>query len=182
MKDIAFSFETSDEAYEFCKEIVEYMIRKFGITKEESVGRINEEFMNNDFIDEDDLRFHESDKYWAHLIYYGHNSLWWRREGDPTLKPVPYHGTHMNFTFKTNERSHEFCVEIVMEMVTSFGISQEEALGRVNRAWSRGPFVEELDLRYHEDTDYWAYQLYYGNSSECWNREGDPTLRPLPYP
>ncbi|MBL0389093.1 hypothetical protein JJB07_21090 [Tumebacillus sp. ITR2] len=55
-------------------------------------------------------------------------------------------------------------------------------MGRLNRAWVSLPFVEELDLRYHQDTDELAYDIYYGSQSQWWNREGDPTLHPLLYP
>ena len=41
-----------------------------------------------DFLDEDDLRYHETPTFWAHDIYYGADSYWWNNP--PNLKPKPF--------------------------------------------------------------------------------------------
>ncbi|OKP94998.1 hypothetical protein [Paenibacillus sp. P46E] len=83
-----FSFVTTDESEKFCEEIILEMIRLFNISDEEAWGRLNE-FWKTPF-GEEDIRYHEGDEFWAKTIYYGPNIRWWKREGDPTLKPVPY--------------------------------------------------------------------------------------------
>ena len=87
----------------------------------------------------------------------------------------------MIFEFNTDEEAYEFCQEIVRMMMNDFGITEEESLIRLNKHW-RGLGFEDLDIRYHEDPTYWAYQIYYPDNSFWWNREGDPTLRPRPLP
>jgi hypothetical protein len=37
------------------------------------------------------------------------------------------------FSFTTDSQSEQFCIEIADEMVKTFGISGEEAIGRINR-------------------------------------------------
>lgn len=81
----------------------------------------------------------------------------------------------------TTKEAQEFCEGIVMEMIQLFNISEEEAWGRVNDFWKR-PFNEDYDIRYHETYNYWANTIYYGKETSWWKREGDPTLKPVPYP
>lgn len=84
------------------------------------------------------------------------------------------------YTFQTDEQSREFCEGILQEMVRRFGVSETEALGRINRAWSGLEIVGDDDLIYHEDEEYWAQNIYYGKDSEWWL--DPPGLAPLPYP
>ncbi|MEK5032848.1 hypothetical protein MKY96_15440 [Paenibacillus sp. FSL R7-0302] len=86
-----------------------------------------------------------------------------------------------NFSYAITEEAQEFCEGIVMEMIQLFNISEEETWGRVNDFWKR-PFNEEYDIRYHEASNYWANTIYFGPETNWWKREGDPTLRPIPYP
>ena len=88
----------------------------------------------------------------------------------------------MKFEFRTTEEAFDFCKEIAECMIKDFGISQEEAIGRINQAWRNSHFDEEWDIRFHELPETMAYMLYYGPDSQWWKRKGDPTLRPLPYP
>jgi len=84
------------------------------------------------------------------------------------------------FQFATPDaESMEFCGEVVQSMLQLHGISQREAVGRINRRW-KGVDFEEGDLRYHEPPEFWAEDIYYGHDSLWWNRpEG---LKPLPFP
>lgn len=84
------------------------------------------------------------------------------------------------FAFKTDEESAEYCEAVIQEMVRLFDISEEEALGRMNRAWRGIEFVGDDDLIYHEDEEYWAKNIYYGKDSAWWM--DPPDLQPLPYP
>lgn len=84
------------------------------------------------------------------------------------------------FEFVTDDQSAEYCKDIIEKMVSLFGIGTEEAIGRMNDYWRRASFLGPDDLIYHEDTDYWAYTLYYGSGSMWWLNP--PELKPLPYP
>ncbi len=82
------------------------------------------------------------------------------------------------FTFKTDEQSRDYCELILQEMVQLFGISEEEALVRMNRTWRGLEFLGDNDLIYHEDEEYWANNIYYGKDSMWWT--DPPDLKPLP--
>ena len=91
--------------------------------------------------------------------------------------------------FPTDAELAAFCCEIADELVTRFGISEEEAVGRINRDWRLryclGPHVY---LAYHETPEYWAQEIYYGKDSRWWmapedrERLGLGPVEPLPYP
>jgi hypothetical protein len=97
---------------------------------------------------------------------------------------------------RTDARLDAYCWKIARELVTQFGISESEAVGRINRDWrfdgidSRfcieyGP---EFHLAYHELPEYWAQEIYYGRDSHWWmapeerQRLGLGPLESLPYP
>ena len=69
------------------------------------------------------------------------------------------------FIFETDGQSAEFCEEIAWQMVGLFGITNEEAIGRINRDWCGLKFVGSDDVIYHEDEIYWAKTIYYGKGS-----------------
>ena len=81
-----------------------------------------------------------------------------------------------------------FCRQIADEMVTLFGIGQQEAVARVNRHWSvpgdsgRTPrvWIVGMAIAYHETPEFWAHDIYYGPDSRWWAPE--PALTPLPPP
>ena len=85
----------------------------------------------------------------------------------------------INFNFKTDEQSYEFCLMILNKMIELFKISREEALGRMNRTWNELEFID-ADIIYHEDEEYWANNIYYGKDSLWWTNPAN--LKPLPYP
>lgn len=84
----------------------------------------------------------------------------------------------MNFLFETDSESEAFCERIAQEMVRLFGISPDEAVGRINNAW-KGLSIVGDDLIYHETEEYWANNIYYGKESEWWL--SPPGLKPRPY-
>lgn len=84
------------------------------------------------------------------------------------------------FEFITDDQSEEFCNEIAEKMIELFGISKDEAIGRINSLW-RGLEIVGLDLIYHEDEEYWAKTIYYGHNSCWWLKEGKEELKPVPY-
>lgn len=91
--------------------------------------------------------------------------------------------------FPTDTELDAYCREIAGELVARFGISEEEAVGRINRDWRPrhclGPHVY---LVYHETPEYWATEIYYGKDSYWWiapeKREhlGLGPVEPAPYP
>jgi hypothetical protein len=89
-----FRFRTDDRGEKFCTEIVDYMVSLFGISKEEAIIRINQEWKNQVLIGID-LTYHVVPEEWAKEIYWGHDSYWWI-EGEkreklklPPLTPQP---------------------------------------------------------------------------------------------
>ena len=82
------------------------------------------------------------------------------------------------FIFHTDDRSATFCEEIARQMVDLFGITHEEAIGRINRDWA-GLNIVGPDVIYHEDETYWAKTIYYGKDSHWWLNPAN--LKPRPY-
>jgi hypothetical protein len=84
------------------------------------------------------------------------------------------------FIFETDAKGYAFCREIAVEMVKFFKISDEEAVGRINRQWKNAPFTKTEDIAYHETAEYWAKAIYFGKDSYWW--KGEENLKPIPYP
>jgi hypothetical protein len=84
----------------------------------------------------------------------------------------------MTFTFTTDEQSESFCRAIVDGMIELFGITEDEAIGRVNRQWNGMVLIGDELAIYHEDEDYWASAIYFGKNSRWWNNP--PDLKPRP--
>jgi hypothetical protein len=82
MKD--FAFETTPEGQRFCLEIISKMMEFHGISEEEAIGRLNRHWCGQQISNEN----HETAEDWAMIIYYGHDSLWWK--GTAGLQPKPY--------------------------------------------------------------------------------------------
>ena len=93
-----FRFVTDDESVAYLREIVEAMMRSFGITREEAIGRINESWAHVPVVAGEDEIYREFPKYWANHFMFGKASLWWitgekrDAQGLPPLKPLPYGG------------------------------------------------------------------------------------------
>lgn len=89
-----YSFETDDEAEIFCEEIYMEMMAQFGISKEEAIARINQQWKNQSLVG-DDIVYHETAEVWAKDMYWGHEAYWWitgeKREELklPPLTPKP---------------------------------------------------------------------------------------------
>jgi hypothetical protein len=83
------------------------------------------------------------------------------------------------FNFTASESVLTYCEEILDLMQERFEISFEEALGRINEAWGGRPFWSE-ELIFHETSEFWAYDIYYGHDSGWWQKP--PELKALPYP
>ena len=84
------------------------------------------------------------------------------------------------FEFKTDKQSEEFCNLIIGRMVSLFGITSDEARGRINRDWRGLKIIGPNDVIYHEDDEYWAKTIYFGKGSNWWLNP--PNLKPRAYP
>lgn len=75
---------------DYLNEAVEVMVRLFGISEDEAIGRIAQEFARWDLASDEDSGIvgHEEPEYWAHWAYYG-NVHWWLMEAEE-LTPLPY--------------------------------------------------------------------------------------------
>jgi hypothetical protein len=69
------------------------------------------------------------------------------------------------FSFPTDRKSEQYCWKIIHAMVRSFGISQRDALRRVNVFWKGLPFVGDRDLGYHRVPAEWAKRIFEQTSS-----------------
>jgi hypothetical protein len=83
------------------------------------------------------------------------------------------------FAFPTSAQAQDYCDRIVDEMVSLFGITAAEALGRINEKWGGLAFSSD-DTLFHETIDFWAYDIYFGHNSRWW--EGTQGLKPVEYP
>lgn len=84
------------------------------------------------------------------------------------------------FEFITDENSEIFCNLIVKKMIELFGISEAEAIGRINNLW-RGKEIVGDNIIYHEDEEDWGKTMYYDHNSMWWLKEGKEELKPMPY-
>ena len=84
------------------------------------------------------------------------------------------------FTFHTDEKFEKLCNAIALRMVELFGISEQEAIGRINRQWSHIIYTGPDSVLYHETADYYAKLIYYPAGTFWW--KGEKGLNPKPYP
>ena len=84
--DYEFITDSLSEAY--MDKIADDMVRLFGISPAEAVGRINRHWRGRTFTGKLDLIYHETSDNWANSIYYGHDSRWWAKP--PGLAPLPF--------------------------------------------------------------------------------------------
>lgn len=83
-----FDFNTDAESQEYCEEIVCEIIALFGLTRNESIRRVNQYWKGTSIIGDDHVIYHENTDYWAKDICYGHESRWWLNEKAASLKPA----------------------------------------------------------------------------------------------
>jgi hypothetical protein len=87
MAQYKFEFQATGDSLALCERTVSRMTELFGISVDEALGRVNEQWRGCQFEDVD-LICHETDDYWANTIYFGHDSFWWLKPAG--LKPLPY--------------------------------------------------------------------------------------------
>ncbi|MDT0458151.1 hypothetical protein RM550_20830 [Streptomyces sp. DSM 41527] len=72
----------SRDVEDYLDEIAEEMAGLFGISTAEAVARINYEWRDQSFEEEDDLIFHELPEHWAYVLYYRGTVPYWDPEAD----------------------------------------------------------------------------------------------------
>lgn len=79
------------------------------------------------------------------------------------------------------EEAQSYLEEIAVEMTQMFGISREEAYGRINDQLGRRTFLTEIEVSNlkHEEQDVWAKHIFFGRQSFWWLDEDGAV--PLPY-
>ncbi|MFS1513640.1 hypothetical protein VQL36_14540 [Chengkuizengella sp. SCS-71B] len=156
-----FNFLTNEKTYHICIETLRNIIYDYDISETE-VQRINEEWKGLS-LEEDIFLVDEDPKFWSAYIYKGISK---GRLG-----------------FKTNTSGYVLCLEIVRMMKNDFGISTEEAIGRIRSKWIGNDIIDEDDLVFHEGPKDWAYNIYYGHDSYWWTKSKEELaeLSPLPY-
>jgi hypothetical protein len=66
------------------------------------------------------------------------------------------------FSFRTDTKSEQYCREILDALVSSYGLSQREALHSLNTGWRGQDFVSQRDLRYHKGgPEAWAKHIFH---------------------
>ena len=83
------------------------------------------------------------------------------------------------YAFKVDSEAESLCDQIIDEMVAGLGLTEAEAIGRLNRAWGGNDFRKQ-DIRYHETPEFWAKDIYFGPGSKWWTNP--PGLTPKPFP
>lgn len=87
----------------------------------------------------------------------------------------------IEFTFETDSEAYDYCHEIVAVMMRDFGISENEAIARLNRQWNGQKLGGPEELLFHELPETWAYDVYFGKGSAWWTK-ANTERRPLPPP
>ncbi len=83
------------------------------------------------------------------------------------------------FSFTTDPQSEQFCRDIIQGMM-HYGISESEALHRLNEFWKGQTFVGKHDLRYHRDVEEWVQRIFSGPEkylASYWAAQGFPSSR-----
>jgi len=57
----------------------------------------------------------------------------------------------------------EYMSEVVQCMVEYCGATEDEAIIKLNQLWSDSPFVDQDDLRLHDDPYIWANLIQFGD-------------------
>lgn len=81
------------------------------------------------------------------------------------------------FVFPTDAGTEAYCHEIANAMQLYLGITQEDAIARINEQWKHTSLLGELDLVYHEMPDYWAKWIFFGKP--YWRNADEATQRSL---
>jgi hypothetical protein len=67
-----FTFQTCDESQAYCEEIINAIVVRYGIPHDRAIALMNSVWMGQDFLDEFDVRYHETFEYWAAVLMGDH--------------------------------------------------------------------------------------------------------------
>jgi hypothetical protein len=70
------------------------------------------------------------------------------------------------FTFPVDEENEAYCLEIAKAMAFYFGLSLDDAIGRINKHWQHTTFAAG-ELLFTQTTEYWARWIFLG--PETWH-------------
>lgn len=90
------------------------------------------------------------------------------------MRPLP------RFAFPTCPATQLLCEATATEMQHRFGISSEEAVGRINRHWSGQDLSDPNDIVLHEGEGFWAKTIFYSQDSSWWLDESKAVPKPYP--
>jgi hypothetical protein len=91
-----FLMPASDEAQETLRDVVEELVRLFGVSRAEAVARVNLAWAHRDFTEDPGLLGHEEPEHWAYRLYYEGDVAYWEPDADRTqwrVRPAPARGT-----------------------------------------------------------------------------------------
>jgi hypothetical protein len=77
------------------------------------------------------------------------------------------------FIMPTSAEVDELLAGIRDEMVALFGISESEAVARVNQQWQGMDLSSQDEIILHEDEYFWALTVYFGNAVPDWSPDAD---------
>lgn len=88
----------------------------------------------------------------------------------------------MNLPSPRSDFVDEYIRETLMEMVSLFRISEDEATGRISQVFGSWNLIDpEVESHLgHEEPRYWAHFVYHGPSVAWW-RESPENLTPRPW-
>jgi hypothetical protein len=92
-----FRFETDEQSVTYLWQVVEAMMKSFGVAREEAIGRINQEWSPvRRVVGEFDEIYRETPAYWANHFMFGKSQFWWIEGAKraqlklPPLVKLPY--------------------------------------------------------------------------------------------
>jgi hypothetical protein len=65
----------------------------------------------------------------------------------------------IKFSFRTDDKSHEFCESIAKKMADRYRIPLDEAVSRINELWCGNDIIGD-DVVYHDEEDYWVDHIF----------------------
>lgn len=157
-----FAFATDAKSEQYCKDVVDALTWKFGISRVQAVSLLNHQWNGQDFVGVGDVRYHlREPRAWA---------TYWKQEGvPPWYLAIDQFWQRMGpFSFATDTKSEQYCRSVVEALVWHFDILPNQALSVLNHQWEGEDFVGS-DLRYHLGEPHkWAVK---------WKKWSEPTIR-----
>lgn len=84
-KNQVWVFKTDYSTFLYCRFILIDLISRFPFNQDEAIKRINSFWGHLEGVYEGDIMYHELPEYWSSNMYWGHDSVWWKK-GDERIK------------------------------------------------------------------------------------------------